>query len=338
MIRWSSHQTMMAFPWKLDLPMEALVDRWALPPSTFLDVKGLKVHLRDEGPRTDPVPVVLIHGTSSSLQTWEGWVTALKGQRRVITFDLPGFGLTGPNVRDDYRIESYVRFVLDLLDTLHVQLCVLGGNSLGGDIAWQVAVAAPERVERLILLDAAGYPMQQANSLSFFIARTPVLNQLFRFAMSRSLLESGLKKLFGNPALVTRELVDRHEQLMLRQGNRRALIRAIEQSEIGASAPLIKTVKQPTLIIWGGRDRLIPPSHARRFHRDIPGSKLEIFDDLGHMPQEEDPARTVACVLEFVKIRQKTTETSEAKDDRLLNTWQNVITSFSSKIRAWIKH
>ena len=105
------------------------------------------------------------------------------------------------------------------------------------------------------------------------------------------------------PSHVTRELVDRHVQLMRRKGNRRALIRAIQQSKIGEAAPLIKTVKQPTLIIWGGRDRLIPLDHARRFHRDIAGSQLQIFDDLGHMPQEEDPARTVPAVLEFVKTR-----------------------------------
>ena len=165
MIRLSSSRMMIDVPWKPDLAMEDLVGRWASPSSTFVDIKGLKVHLRDEGPREDTVPIVLIHGTASSLQTWEGWVAALKEQRRVITFDLPGFGLTGPNARDDYRIESFVLFVLDVLDMLGVQLCVLGGNSLGGDIAWHIAVAAPERVERLILVDAAGYSMPESEPI-----------------------------------------------------------------------------------------------------------------------------------------------------------------------------
>ncbi len=350
MVRWSSSRVMMTGPWKPDIPMEDLIGRWALPPSTFVDVKGLKVHLRDEGPRTDPVPIVLIHGTSSSLQTWEGWVEALKGQRRVITFDLPGFGLTGPNARGDYRLESYVQFVMDLLDTLRVQLCIVAGNSLGGDIAWHLAVAAPPRVQRLILVDAAGYPMPQSKSIYSYIVKMPVLNQLFRFAMSRSALESGLKKLYGDPSRVTRAVVDRHEQMMLCQGNRGALIKAIEQSNIGSAAPMIKTVKQPTLIIWGGRDRLIPPDHAQRFRRDISGSQLEIFDDLGHMPQEEDPERTVEAVLaflaikqtdvnirkEYIKIRKKDLKIKWT-DSWLNNKWKT-IRSLPAEFIRWINH
>ncbi len=337
MFRLSSSRMAIDIPWKPDLEMEDLVDQWALPPSTFVDVKGLKVHLRDEGPREDPVPIVLIHGTSSSLLTWEGWVAALKEQRRVVTFDLPGFGLTGPNAPDDYRIDSYVLFVLDVLEMLGIQLCVLGGNSLGGDIAWHTAVAAPERVERLILVDAAGYSMPASESILFSLAKSPGLNHLLRFAMSRSLVESGLRKLYGNPAHVTRTLVDRHVQLMRRRGNRRALLQAIQQSKIGEAAPLIKTIKQPTLIIWGGRDRMIPVDHALRFHRDISGSELQIFYDLGHMPQEEDPARTVPAVLEFVKRKQPDVSLKEAiRPADGGPKKRKFITLFPPKIRGWI--
>lgn len=83
--------------WAPDKPLSVLAARWATPPSTFGQILGMQVHLRDEGPRDDPTPIVLIHGTSASLHTWEGWVAALKDDRRVITFDLPGFGLTGPH-------------------------------------------------------------------------------------------------------------------------------------------------------------------------------------------------------------------------------------------------
>lgn len=143
-----------------DRAVESLVARWAPRPSDFIDVNGQLVHLRDEGPRHDPSPVVLLHGTSSSLHTWGGWVAALKGQRRVVTLDLPGFGLTGPfagrYAADDYRSAQYVRFVLDVLDALKLPRVVLGGNSFGGELAWRVAAAAPGRVERLVLVDAAG--------------------------------------------------------------------------------------------------------------------------------------------------------------------------------------
>src|SRR6185369_16326684 len=88
--------------WAPDVPVAELRTRWAPPPSRFIEVDGLQVHLRDEGPHDDPEPIVLLHGTSASLHTWEGWARALRDTRRVIRFDLPGFGLTGPNRQDDY--------------------------------------------------------------------------------------------------------------------------------------------------------------------------------------------------------------------------------------------
>lgn len=289
--------------WAPDQPVETLTARWAPPPSTFIDVRGLNVHVRDEGPRDDPAPLVLIHGTSSSLHTWEGWVAAFKGERRVITMDLPGFGLTGPNATDDYRTAAYVSFVIDLLDALAVKKCVLAGNSLGGEIAWHVAVSSPARVERLILVDAAGYPMQsQSIPIGFRIARTPGLNRIMEFTLPRSLVASSVRNVYGDPARVTPELIDRYEVLTLRSGNRRALVRRFEQSDFGADAARIAAIRQPTLILWGGRDRLIPVDNGRRFARDIAGSRLVIFDDLGHVPHEEDAARTAAAVRDFLTL------------------------------------
>ena len=287
--------------WAPDQPVETLTARWAPPPSAFIDVRGLKAHVRDEGPRDDPAPLVLIHGTSSSLHTWEGWVAAFKGERRVITMDLPGFGLTGPNAKDDYRIATYASFVIDLLDTLAVKKCILAGNSLGGEIAWHVAVSSPVRVERLILVDSAGYPMQsQSVPIGFRIARMPGLNRIMEFTLPRSLVASSVRNVYGDAARVTPELIDRYEALTLRSGNRHALVRRFEQSDFGADAARITAIRQPTLILWGGRDRLIPVDNARRFAHDINGSRLVIFDDLGHVPHEEDAARTAAAVRDFL--------------------------------------
>lgn len=288
--------------WAPDRPVQELMKQWAPPPSTFIDVKGLKVHVRDEGVRTDPIPVVLIHGTSASLHTWEGWVAALKQQRRVITMDLPGFGLTGPNAQNDYRNETYTQFILDLMDTMGVQRFVLGGNSLGGDIAWQVAEKAPQRVERLILVDAAGYRMEpKSMPIAFTIARMPFVNKMMEVTLPRSMVESSVRNVYGDPARVTPALVDRYEALTLREGNRKALVQRFAQSNFEGSGLRIKAIKQPTLILWGARDQLIPVENAYLFERDITGSQLKVFDDLGHVPHEEDPARTVAAVQTFLK-------------------------------------
>jgi pimeloyl-ACP methyl ester carboxylesterase len=288
-----------------DREVQTLVARWALPPSDFIDVNGQVVHVRDEGRRDDPLPVVLIHGTSASLHTWEGWVDALKGQRRVITFDLPGFGLTGPfsgrYAPDDYHGDTYARFVLDLLQVLRVPRAVVGGNSLGGEVAWRMAVMAPDRVAALVLVDAAGPKFTpQSVPLGFVVATVPVVNRIAEWVLPRSLVAQSLASLYGDPTHVTPELVDRYFELTLREGNRHALAQGMRHRVIGEHAERIASIRQPTLILWGGRDRFIPPSVGRVFEQQIAGSRLVVFDDLGHVPQEEDPARTVAPVKEFL--------------------------------------
>jgi len=288
-----------------DRPVETLVARWAPPPSDFIEVRGMVVHVRDEGPRQDPLPVVLVHGTGASLHTWEGWVQALKSQRRVITFDLPGFGLTGPFAGQyapgDYGGDTYARFVLDLMDALKVQRFVIGGNSLGGEVAWRTAVAAPSRVDRLVLVDAAGPAFTpESVPIGFMLARLPVVNRLGEHLLPRALVHSSLRNVYGNPQRITPALVDRYFELTLREGNRRALAQRLAGAVPGQGQERIATLRLPTLILWGGQDRLIPPAVARVFKRDIPGSELVMFDDLGHVPHEEQPQRTVQPVLAFL--------------------------------------
>jgi pimeloyl-ACP methyl ester carboxylesterase len=288
--------------WQPDRPVSALAERWAPPPSKFVKIAGMNVHLRDEGPADDPVPIILIHGTSASLHTWEGWVLALRAHHRVISFDLPGFGLTGPSPTGDYTSQANVRFMRSLMDELGIQHCVLAGNSLGGSVALETAYAMPDRVEKLVLVDSGGYPTVSTSvPIGFRIARIPVLNRLMQSMLPRGLIEASLRNVYGDPDKVTPALVDRYFDMTLREGNRDALLRRFDQADFGSSASRIATLKLPTLIIWGGRDRLIPPNSAENFHRDIVGSQLVIFDDLGHVPQEEDPQRTVAAVEKFLE-------------------------------------
>jgi len=288
-----------------DRPVQSLVARWAPPPSDFIDVKGQLVHVRDVGPRGDPLPIVLLHGTSASLHTWEGWTAVLGRTRRVIAFDLPGFGLTGPfagsYARDDYRGDAYARFVLDVMDALKLPRAVIGGNSLGGEVAWRAVSLAPQRFERLILVDASGYELApDAVPLGFRIAALPLLGRIGEHLLPRALIAQSVLAVYGDPAKVTDSVVDRYFELTLREGNRRALGLRLQQLEPGAHVDRLKALNLPTLVLWGGRDRLVPPGTAQRFAADIRGAKVVVFDGLGHVPQEEDPARTVQPVLEFL--------------------------------------
>jgi pimeloyl-ACP methyl ester carboxylesterase len=292
--------------WAPERSVAELKTRWAPPPSTFIDALGMQVHVRDEGPREDPSPIVLLHGTGSSLHAWESWARALVPRRRVIRFDLAGFGLTGPSPDGTYSLDDDVRLVVVMLDKLGVRRCVLGGNSLGGAIAWRTALAHPARVEKLILVDAGGYPPHPTSIPLGFrlarLARLPLVSMPLEHTLPRSLVEQGFRSVYGDPEKVTQEQIDRSVELTQRAGNRRALLARAAQRRTGILAERIPELKLPTLILWGGNDRLIPPEDAERFHREIFGSTLVIFEDLGHAPEEEDPARTVAAVKQFLGI------------------------------------
>lgn len=293
--------SMVAATWQPDRTVEELSERWAPAPSQFITVNGQQVHLRDEGPKDDTTPIVLLHGTSASLHTWDGWAQELSKTRRVIRFDLPGFGLTGPAADNNYHLDAYVSFVKSVLDTMGVQRCILAGNSLGGAIAWHTAVSHPQRVEKLILVDSGGYPFKpESMPIAFVISQTPVLNQIMEMTLPRAAVESSVRSVYGDPTRVTPDLVDRYFDLTLRQGNRAALRERFAQTEYVDQSALVQTIEQPTLVLWGDQDRLIPLEIAKQFEQDLPNGKLIMFKGLGHVPHEEDPVATLASVVDFL--------------------------------------
>ncbi len=261
----------------------------------------MNIHYRDEGPKSDKEPIVLIHGTSASLHTWDGWVEVLKEQRRVIRFDLPAFGLTGPDPQNNYSIERYAEVVIAVLDALKIDKSVLAGNSLGGYIAWATAVFHPDRVSKLVLVDASGYPYDpESVPLAFKLSQNPLASRLLKNVLPKSMVEKSVKNVYGNPDLVTDELVNRYYELSLREGNRSALKARFEQTLPGALMDKIGTINVPTLLIWGRKDKLIPLKFGKRFKQEIVNSQLIVFDDLGHVPHEENPQKTVLAVLNFL--------------------------------------
>ncbi|MFT6998078.1 MAG: pimeloyl-ACP methyl ester carboxylesterase [Cryomorphaceae bacterium] len=285
-----------------DIPLTDLKEKYAPPPSAFVSVDGMEVHFRDEGRSSDSIPLVLIHGTGASLQTFDGWTSTLSKDRRVIRMDLPGYGLTGPFPDRDYSIENYVSFLKHFLDSVGIETCVLGGNSLGGGIAWRFTSKYPEMVDRLILIDASGYP-DEAESLpiAFEVAKIPIVKNLFKFITPRLVARSSLENVYSDKTKVTDELVDRYFDLTLREGNREAFVDRFEAKKDTTAYRKIKEITQPTLVLWGKDDRLKPIASAYRFHSDLPNDTLVILPNLGHVPMEEDPEESVKPVLTFVK-------------------------------------
>jgi pimeloyl-ACP methyl ester carboxylesterase len=192
--------------------------------------------------------------------------------------------------------------LLRFLDTLGIRRVVLAGHALGGEIAWRTAVLAPDRVSRLILIDADGYQLPPLSQpVAFQIAQIRALRWISERVLPRWVVSSSLHNLYGNPELITTDMVDRVFELNLRVGNRKALFQFMDQQDSGSHQHLIRRVTQPTLVLWGEQDRLVPAEFAYRFCQDIPDCTLVRFPALGHKPHEEAPAASIQPVLRFLE-------------------------------------
>ena len=249
----------------------------------------------------DSLPIVFIHGTSASLHTWDTLSSLLKTNKKIIRLDLPAFGLTGPNRLNQYNFNFYNQFLDEFLLKLNVTQCIVAGNSLGGSIAWNYAIASPEKVKQLILLDASGYPKKdEKGSLGFKLAGIPVLNQALKHISPISLIRKSLEDAFYNKSLVTEKMVQQYHDMLLREGNRGAVLELF-QHPMKADPAKIKLITQPTLIIWGKEDQLISYKNAALFKQDIQNSQMLVLDKVGHIPMEEAPNQVASAILEFIK-------------------------------------
>lgn len=266
---------------------------------------GMNVHYRDEGNALDTIPLVLIHGTSSSLHTWEKVISILNTNsyenKRVITLDMPAFGLTGPNPENKYDYENYNAVIDSLLIKLKVNHCMIGGNSLGGGIAWHFAVAHPKKVNKLILIDASGYPKKnEKGSLGFKIAQIPVINNLLLYITPKFLIQKSIEGVYFNKSLIQEATVTRYHELLLCEGNRSAALSLFKHPFVQNTA-WIKTIKTPTLILWGREDGLISVENTKLFNQDIQNSKVVVLDNVGHVPNEEAPQAVADAIYDFIK-------------------------------------
>jgi pimeloyl-ACP methyl ester carboxylesterase len=283
-----------------DKPLSELKEKYGSKSSRYFPVQGMSLHFRDEGPATDSLPLVLLHGNGSSLHTWDSLVSSMAG-KRCIRLDLPGFGLTGPHPFADYSVENQCRVIDSLLDFLQVDSCIVVGNSMGGTIAWNYALHR-NTAKGLVLVDAGGFPMTaKGGNIGFTLARTPVVNQLVKYVTPRSIVEKSLRQSYGNPQQVPDAVIQRYYDLNLREGNRQAMIDRF-QSVQPLDTSLIAKISVPVLILWGEKDQVIPVGNAYRFKKALPDAILEIYPELGHVPMEENPGRVAESVRHWLTL------------------------------------
>ena len=284
-----------------DISVSDLKAMYANEHSQFIEIDGMQVHYRDEG---KGFPIVLIHGTASSLHTWDAWTTELTKTNRVIRMDLPAFGITGPNATADYSIKSYTNFLHRFLKKVKLDKFYLAGNSLGGNIAWNYAAEHPEQVAKLILVDASGLPTNKPQPAIFRMAKTPVLNSLFLSVTPKFFIKKNMKEVYADETKITDELVTRYHKMALRQGNRQAFIdRAKVDFRLDSKTNLekLKSIQTPTLLIWGAQDNWIPLDNGKRMDSLQPNSKLMVLENSGHVPMEENPEESLVLFKNFIK-------------------------------------
>ena len=297
-----------------DLSPESLEALYTDDTSEFADLAGQRVHFRDQSPDQSGAAqtLVLIHGTASSLHTWDAWVAELIDHVRIVRLDLQGYGLTGRNAADDYSIERQIQTIEELRQRQGIEHMAVAGNSLGGHIAWRYALAHPERVSHLILIDPAGAstsprfkdlvpPVGDGSEGRILdLASVPVLRNVLEIVTPKFLIRRALEQVYGDQTKVSDALVDRHHRLLRRRGSRAALTHSMNQKSMPPESPNFEDIVQPTLVMWGSEDTWIPISHAEVFHQSLPCSQLSVYFGIGHVPMEELPVDTAADALDFI--------------------------------------
>lgn len=284
-----------------DLPAAELHARLGTPADHVLDLgDGLRLHYRDEGPVEAPV-LLLLHGYGDSHATWKGWAAELRGRHRVISLDLPGHGLTAAPAGTVIDRDAFARIVRRFITALQLPPVVLAGNSMGGGVAWTLALAAPEALCGLVLVAAAGWPMPATTpSLAFRLLAHPWGRALLARIDNRPLIRQALRAQVGDPALVTDALVDRWALYQRYPGHRAILMSAAPGAQAPVTAERLASLQCPTLVLHGELDPILPLDHSQRFAAAIAGAELIVYPGVGHLPQREMPARSAADVAAFI--------------------------------------
>jgi pimeloyl-ACP methyl ester carboxylesterase len=298
---------LLTFMYRGELSSEEVTKKYLTPESQFLDIDGMRVHVRVLG---EGEPVVLLHGSFSSLHTWDIWQQELSPYFQTISLDFPGHGLTGPDSLKRYTTLDYSHLVLQVAEKLQLNEFHLAGNSMGGAVAMQVASDHPDRVLSLNLIDAAGSPPSPSDSTSkdnkrggawiFKLANHPFFSSILLSFTPRFLFGLNLKQVYADENKVSEEVVTRYYELMLREGNRKA---TLDRLQLPRNASIrFDRLTMPTLILWGAKDNWIPLSQGEKLKQAIPGANLVVFEEAGHVPMEEIPTESVVEYLRFLGV------------------------------------
>jgi pimeloyl-ACP methyl ester carboxylesterase len=266
--------------------------------SHFTYIDGVRIHYQEKGTGT---PLILLHGYTSSTYSWKDVFEPLSKSFHVIAVDLKGFGFSG-KPDGDYTRRAQAVLVAHLLEHLNIDKAWLCGSSMGGEVALNVALDNPERVAGLILIDSGGVHVPGSGSLTPNYLSIPVVGRVLTALALRSdkLVREALEKCFYDRSKVTDErLAAYYLPLQTRSGQLAALRARTQAGQFPVESELGR-INVDTLILWGAQDALIPVAAGHKLNALIKRSKLVTFDNCGHLPQEEMPARTIDEMTRFI--------------------------------------
>lgn len=286
-----------------DVPAEQVDNQYLLPKSSFTQINGNIVHYLLEGRKDGPV-LVLVHGFTASLHTWDGWVKELKTDYLVLRFDVPGFGLTGPMPdAHDFSADYMCNIVEQLTKGLGITRFSIAGNSMGGYIAWNYAWRFPEKVDHLIVVDPMSYPQRLPAEIRAM--SRPVGGAVARRVTTPGMVSSSVVGAYGDPENIQPGVEQRYFDLLMREGNRASATRtARKMARLANSDYLslgINEITVPTLVMWGEKDTITPFELMENWRRDLPDATYITYLELGHVPMEEDPVRTAADLRTYLQ-------------------------------------
>jgi len=269
--------------------------------SRFVDVDGVRVHYQEAGDAEGP-PMILIHGFATSNLVWSKvFLDFAAGGFRVIAPDLLGYGYSDKPSDLDYTIARQAEMVVDFMKQLGVERAVLVGSSYGAAVAATVALDHPAMVEKLILVGAVNNN-RPTRYLLMRLFGSPIIGDILSPLLvgSRLLLRKRMKRVYDKHSWVLdeRRVDARHLPLRTRNAHR-AIIRTVRRWDAERVSRDAHLLTQPTLLVWGDTDREVPLQDGERLHEAIPGSRLMIFRDCGHLPHEEYPELFTQLVFEF---------------------------------------
>lgn len=271
--------------------------------SRFVDIDGVRVHYQEAGDPNAPA-LVLIHGFASSTLVWSKvFLPLAEIGFRVIAIDMVGFGYSGKPRNGEYTIAGQASLLNSLLDRLNIKRATLAGSSYGGAVAATCALDYPQRVQKLVLIGT----VNNNRPLNYKLMRvfgSPVFGDVVSPLLigSRRLLRRRMKRVYDRHewALDERRVDARHLPLRA-AGTQRAIIRTVRRWDAERISREAHLIHQPTLLLWGENDREIPLADGERLHEQIPGSRLIVFLNCGHVPQEEYPEEFTKIVADFCK-------------------------------------